>query len=79
MKKTFLALTTLFFFMPTFFAHATAPIKILLVPGHDNQTVGAVYGNLKETDMNLDLATRIFNTLSKDPRFEVHITRDSSG
>jgi len=56
-----------------------APIKILLVPGHDNQVWGAQYGNLKEADMNLVLATRIYNILKQDKRFDVHITRDSNG
>ncbi len=54
------------------------PIKILLVPGHDNDVWGAQYGNIKEADMNLALATRIYNLLKKDKRFEVHITRDGS-
>jgi N-acetylmuramoyl-L-alanine amidase len=54
------------------------PIKILLVPGHDNDVWGAQYGNTKEADMTLVLATRIYNILKKDKRFEVHITRDGS-
>lgn len=57
----------------------TAPIKILLVPGHDNQIWGAEYKNIKEADMNLILATKIYDLLSKDKRFEVWITRDASG
>lgn len=56
-----------------------APIKILLVPGHDNQVWGAQYGNLKEADMNLVLATKIYNILKQDKRFDVYITRDSNG
>jgi N-acetylmuramoyl-L-alanine amidase len=66
-------------FSPIFYVQATAPIKILLVPGHDNQSPGAQYGNIKEADMTLALATRIYNILKKDSRFEVHITRNSSG
>jgi len=60
-------------------AQASIPIKILLVPGHDNEVWGAQYGNIKEADMTLALATRIFNILKKDKRFEVYITRDSKG
>lgn len=63
--------------IPTSGASAAAPIKILLVPGHDDAVWGAQYGNVKEADMNLRLATKIYNTLKKDKRFEVHITRDS--
>lgn len=65
--------------LPVHFLHAAEPIKILLVPGHDDQVWGAEYGTTKEADMNLALATRIFNILEKDKRFEVHITRDGSG
>lgn len=55
------------------------PIKILIVPGHDNTIWGAEYGNLKEADMNLALAAKIFNILKKDKRFNVYIARDSKG
>jgi len=65
--------------LPLGFARAAAlPIRILLVPGHDNEVWGAQYGNMKEADMNLALATRIYNILKKDKRFEVYITRDGS-
>ena len=57
----------------------TEPIRILIVPGHDEKVWGAQYGNLKEADMNLVLATQIYNTLKKDKRFVVYITRDNKG
>ena len=69
-----------FLLAPTFKARAaTAPIRILLVPGHDNTVWGAQYGNIKEADMNLVLATKIYNLLKQDKRFNVYITRDSGG
>jgi N-acetylmuramoyl-L-alanine amidase len=80
MSKTLLKIlifTTLL--VPMSFAYASEPIRILLVPGHDNEVWGSQYGNIKESDMNLRLATELFNILKKDKRFEVHITRDSSG
>ena len=55
------------------------PVKILLVPGHDNDIWGAKFGSLKEADMNLELATKIFNILNQDKRFKVYITRDQNG
>lgn len=64
---------------PVFWVSAATPIKILLVPGHDDVVWGAQYGNVKEADMNLRLATKIYNILKKDKRFEVYITRDSKG
>jgi N-acetylmuramoyl-L-alanine amidase len=57
----------------------TPIIKILIVPGHNNQVWGAQYGDLKEADMNLVLATKIYNNLKKDKRFKVYITRDKNG
>ena len=79
MKKLLLILSIISIFLPVLYVHAAAPIKILLVPGHDDEVWGAQYGNIKEADMNLMLATDIYNILKKYKRFEVHITRDDSG
>src|ERR1035437_3158554 len=78
-RSLFLLFFLTIFFVPIFQTNAASPIKILLVPGHDNEVWGAQYGNLKEADMNLFLATLIFNILKQDKRFEVYITRDSNG
>lgn len=80
MKKMLLFILFLtFLVIPTSYIKASTPIKILLVPGHDNEVWGAEYGKVKEADMNLVLATRIFNLLKKDKRFKVWITRDGAG
>jgi N-acetylmuramoyl-L-alanine amidase len=55
------------------------PIRILLVPGHDDEIWGAQYGNIKEADMNLRLGAELFNILKKDKRFKIWITRDHLG
>lgn len=78
MKKILPILIALFFSFSTQVS-ANSPIKILLVPGHDNEVWGAQYGNIKEADMNLNLATRIYKSLKKDKRFEVYITREIGG
>jgi N-acetylmuramoyl-L-alanine amidase len=57
----------------------TQSIKILIVPGHDDEVWGAQYGNIKEADMNLVLGTQIYNNLKKDKRFKVYITRNKYG
>lgn len=57
----------------------TKQIKILLVPGHDEEVWGAQYGNIKEADMNLVLSKELLNILKKDKRFKVYTTRDSLG
>lgn len=60
-------------------AHTSTPIKILLVPGHDEEAWGAQYGKVKEAHMNLAVAKRIRTILKKDDRFKVYITRESGG
>lgn len=55
------------------------PVRVLIVPGHDKEIWGAQYGNIKEADMNLVLATQIYDILKKDKRFDVYITRDQNG
>ena len=55
------------------------PIKILIVPGHDEKSNGAKFGSLKESDMTLELGTQIFEKLKEDERYEVWITRDLLG
>lgn len=81
MKKLLFALFSLsaIFFVPVFQTKAATPIKILLVPGHDSKVWGAQYGNVKEAYMNLAVASRIYDILKKDKRFEVYITRDEKG
>jgi len=80
MKRILLTFLLLgFFSVPVFFVYAEGPIKILLVPGHDNEVWGSKYGNIKEANMNLALATRIYDLLKKDKRFEVYITREDGG
>jgi N-acetylmuramoyl-L-alanine amidase len=85
-KKVSIVVLFISLFVPIFTLHATdsigkaiVPIKILLVPGHDDVVWGAEYGNLKEASMNLAVASRIYNILKKDKRFEVYITRDKNG
>ncbi len=82
--KRILSTLILFSFIttPVFFLHAQKvpePIKILLVPGHDAEVWGAQYGNIKEGDMNLSLAIKIYDILKKDKRFIVKITRNKEG
>ena len=83
MRKILLKILLIIFIFSSFAqissADTSTPIKILLVPGHDNEVWGAQYGNVKEAAMNLAVASRIYNILSKDKRYEVHITRDTNG
>lgn len=82
MKLKLLILLFVFFLAPfeIYAKEVTIPqIKVLIVPGHDNEVWGAQYGNMKEANMNLVLGTEIYNNLLKDKRFKVYITRDKNG
>lgn len=83
MKKILITTSIIFSFILAFSyaysVHAAAPVKILLVPGHDAEIWGAQYGMVKEANMNLAVAKRIYNALKKDKRFEVFITRNNAG
>ena len=75
----FLMLFTLPFKGNASLATPNRQIKVLIVPGHDNEIWGSQYGNIKEANMNLALATNIYNILKEDKRFQVFITRDNNG
>ena len=80
LKKTLLIIFLLI--LPIFGVQAAAPeapIRVLIVPGHDNLVWGAQYGNIKEADMTLALANKLYGILTKDKKFKVYITRNSQG
>lgn len=78
-KLLFVSFFLAFLVIPATYVKASAPIKILLVPGHDDEVWGAQYGDTREADMNLAVAYRIYNILKKDKRFRVYITRNGEG
>ena len=74
MKK--LSFILFLFLLIPFLAHAAGPVKILIVPGHDDEAWGTQFKNVKEADMNVKLGLMLYNKLKKDKNFEVYITRD---
>ncbi len=54
-------------------------IKILIVAGHEPNDGGAIYKNLKERDLNLELSEQIKDILSQNERFEIIMARDAHG
>ncbi len=54
-------------------------IKILIIPGHDNDSPGAVFRDFREADMSLELAKKIKAGLSEDLNIEVTLSRDDDG
>ena len=50
---------------------------IVLDPGHGGKDPGAIFGELYEKTLNLDIAKRVQALLSKDNRFDVYMTRET--
>ena len=54
-------------------------LRILLVPGHDNEFWGTQFRGLKESVMTLELGKRLLQLLISDGEFEVITSRDEEG
>ncbi len=64
------------------FANAYGPrrkLRILLVPGHDNEYWGTQFQDVKEADMTLALSLELGRLLSQDSEFDVNVTRTEIG
>lgn len=59
--------------------HKGKPIRILIVPGHDNEYSGAVFNGIKEADRTLQFAEQLQKELMLDPQLEVSVARDQAG
>lgn len=51
-------------------------IKILIVPGHDDGIGGTEFNNIKERDINIQIAESLTNLLRKEKEFDVHLTKN---
>src|SRR3989344_5718188 len=60
-------------------SYKTDKIKILIVPGHDNYSIGAQFKGIKEAQMNAELGQELFDFFQKDDKFEVYATRVKNG
>lgn len=54
-------------------------IKIMVVPGHDDKYSGAIYGDITEADMNLQVAENLKKFLEKEKGIKVTLIRDKDG
>jgi len=60
---------------------ATETVKtfnILVIPGHEPKAGGGSYKNIYERDLAVDIANKIFETLSKDSEYKVTVARDEN-
>lgn len=51
-------------------------LRVLIVPGHDNQYSGALYQGNREADFNIELARQLAEFLATDSRLDVLVSRD---
>src|SRR3989338_6688405 len=54
-------------------------LRILVVPGHDNEFIGTQYKGVKEANMTLPLGKELARLLSEEDKFEVILSRDDNG
>ncbi len=54
-------------------------IKVLIVPGHDDEHYGAEFGDIKEVDLNRQLAKELKDFLVADTNFRVFLASDENG
>jgi len=53
--------------------------KILIVPGHDDEFYGTEYQGVREADLNLIVAEKLYDLLQDDTRFNIQLTRNKLG
>lgn len=71
--------TFLLLLLPITSIHAAKPWRILIEPGHDDQSWGAQFNTVKEADMNVKLGLMLYDQLKQDKNFEVFLVRDWNG
>lgn len=54
-------------------------IKVLIVPGHDNEFWGTENEGVKEVDLNRELGVYLYDLLKKEPGFSVAIVSNQDG
>ena len=54
-------------------------VKIVIVPGHDDDSWGTDFAGVKESTMNVILGEKLYEMLREDSRLEVFLVRDKSG
>lgn len=54
-------------------------IRVLIVPGHDNESWGTEFLGVREAEMNLALGEELYALLRSDEHFEPTITRNKDG
>jgi hypothetical protein len=53
------------------------PVKILIIPGHDNEFSGTEFRGMREADLNIRMADELAKELRKDGTLQVVVSRDT--
>ncbi|MBI4136156.1 MAG: N-acetylmuramoyl-L-alanine amidase [Candidatus Vogelbacteria bacterium] len=56
--------------------YAAGRLRVLIVPGHDNEYSGAEFGRMTEADLNKAIGERLVYYLTQDKNLSVFATRD---
>lgn len=54
-------------------------IKVLIAPGHDNESSGTQFRNIREADLTSVMGELLFQLFDKDNKFEAFLLRDKKG
>lgn len=54
-------------------------MRILVVPGHDNEYWGTEFEGVREADLNVELAEYLTNYLRQESLFQVYLLRNRQG
>ncbi len=57
------------------FGKHSSKYVVVIDPGHGGKDSGAIYFGVKEKDINLAIAKKLYDLLKKDGRFKVYLTR----
>jgi len=55
------------------------PVRILIVPGHNDESSGAYAYGTREADLNANIGERLYTLLQQDPNLSVTLSRDTKG
>ncbi len=63
----------------SFVRSSVDPVRVLIVPGHDDEVWGAQHRTLKEVDLNRQLGEYLYTYFAQDPQIKPILVSDTSG
>lgn len=59
--------------------YANKKVKVLIVPGHDRESGGAEFQNIREADLNIVVAEHLYHFFKNNGHFQVFLAQDKNG